>query len=99
MRTRRLIGLVAVLAFSQFIAAGKTPAQREAPKAKGKAATGEGQRAKDFIAAFNKGDVKVKRSGGGLGELDTWMTRRCCSCKESWCGNREAVCPSGPMPS
>lgn len=29
-------GLVAVLAFSQFLAAGKVPAQREAATAKGK---------------------------------------------------------------
>src|SRR4051812_18527484 len=63
MKKRRLFGLafglVAVLAFSQMIAVGKFPAQREAPTAKGKEKPGEGQRAKAFIAAFNKGDAKA----------------------------------------
>src|SRR5262245_8720978 len=64
MKQRRLFGvafgLVAVLAFRQIIGLGKRPAQREeAPTSKGKEKLGEGQRAKEFIAAFNKGDAKA----------------------------------------
>lgn len=61
MHTRRVLGLaialVAVLAFGQMIAVGKIPAQKEEPKGKEKA--GEGERARAFLAAFNKGDAKA----------------------------------------
>src|SRR4051794_29148112 len=63
MRKRGLFGLafglVAALAFSQLIAVGKLPAQREDRTAEGKAKPGEGRRAKDFVAAFNKGDARA----------------------------------------
>src|SRR5258708_3304874 len=63
MSRRRLlslaVGLVAVLAISHFVVAGKLPADVGEPKAESKTPTGKGKRAQEFIAAFNKGDAKA----------------------------------------
>ena len=63
MSTRKFWGLVlclaVVLLFGQIVAAGKTPAVRDEPKAEGKAELGKGKRAKEFIAAFERGDAKA----------------------------------------
>jgi uncharacterized protein (TIGR02246 family) len=52
-------GLFAALAFGLINGVGKVPAQPDQPKAKSDAAPGKGQRAQEFIAAFNKGDAKA----------------------------------------
>jgi uncharacterized protein (TIGR02246 family) len=51
------IGLVAALVFGLIQGIGKIPAAPEEPK--GTDAPGKGQRAQEFIAAFNKGDAKA----------------------------------------
>ena len=50
-------------------------------------------------AAFSAGRVRVILADGGLGESDMGATHESSSCKRGWSGKREAVCPSGPMPS
>jgi hypothetical protein len=50
-------------------------------------------------AAFSTGKVSVMRFGGGLGESVIEATCFPCSSSRGWPGKREAVCPSGPMPS
>ncbi len=66
MRTRRwfglAFGLVAALALGLFLANGKNLAQSAEEKAKDQPAPGKGQRAQEFIAAFNKGDAKAVAS-------------------------------------
>src|SRR5262249_39608691 len=52
-------GLTAALAYSLIVGVGKTPAQRDEPKDKTVEPAGKGQRAKDFIAAFERGDAKA----------------------------------------
>jgi uncharacterized protein (TIGR02246 family) len=63
MTTRRLwglaLGLAAVLAIGHFLTAGKMSGEAAEPQDKGKEAPGKGQRAQEFIAAFNKGDAKA----------------------------------------
>jgi uncharacterized protein (TIGR02246 family) len=63
MRKRSLLGLtcglVAALAFGLIVGVGKTPAQPDKPKAKGKEALGQGKRAQEFLAAFHKSDAKA----------------------------------------
>jgi uncharacterized protein (TIGR02246 family) len=63
MTKRRFIGLVfglaATLALGLVLAVGKMPAQADESKAKGPDAPGKGQRAREFIAAFNNGDAKA----------------------------------------
>jgi uncharacterized protein (TIGR02246 family) len=51
--------LAAAAAFDLLVEVGKTPAQRDDPKAKAAEPPGKGQRAQEFIAAFNKGDAKA----------------------------------------
>jgi len=51
--------LIVALAVGQLIAAGRMPEAAEEPKAKDKAAPAKGQRAQEFIAAFNRGDAKA----------------------------------------
>src|SRR5437588_621678 len=59
MRKRKLVGvalsLVAVLVASLITSVGKLPAQPD----KGHAALGKGQRAKEFVEAFNRGDARA----------------------------------------
>jgi uncharacterized protein (TIGR02246 family) len=66
MRNRKLLGLVVVLAVAlavgQIVIAGKFPGKAEEPKAKGEPKLGEGKRAQEFIAAFDKGDAKAVAS-------------------------------------
>src|SRR5947207_149738 len=63
MTTRRLwavaLGLAAALAVGQLIPVAKTRGGADEPKAEGKAAPGKGKRAREFIAAFEKGDAKA----------------------------------------
>jgi uncharacterized protein (TIGR02246 family) len=51
--------LTAILALGGFVAAGKPPGRPDEPKADDKPAPGKGKRAKEFIAAFEKGDAAV----------------------------------------
>lgn len=51
--------LAAAAACGVFFQAQRTPAQQEEPTTKGKEAPGKGQRAKEFISAFDKGDAKT----------------------------------------
>src|SRR5262245_16965379 len=53
------LGLLAVLAAGYFFVAPKMSGQADEPKAKGAEPPGKGQRAQEFIAAFNKGDAKA----------------------------------------
>lgn len=48
---------------------------------------------------YEHGRVNVILCGGGLGESVMGATRAVRSCSNEWEGNREAVCPSGPMPA
>jgi uncharacterized protein (TIGR02246 family) len=63
MRKRRVLGLtfglVAVTALGLVLAAARTSARPEEAKARGDEEPGKGQRAKEFIAAFNRGDAKA----------------------------------------
>ena len=63
MRKRRLFGLgfglAVALACGLSLGVGKLPAQPPPPAAKDNEAPGKGQRAKEFIAAFEKGDAKA----------------------------------------
>jgi uncharacterized protein (TIGR02246 family) len=52
-------GLAAVLTLGLIIGAGRTPARSDEPAAEAKVKPGEGKRAKEFIAAFNRGDAKA----------------------------------------
>ena len=62
MRKRSLFGLafglVAALAAGLIVAGGKVPARQEETKGEGEA-PGKGKRAKEFLAAFNRGDAKA----------------------------------------
>jgi uncharacterized protein (TIGR02246 family) len=62
MATRKVLalalGLAATLAIGQFVAIGRGAGEKD-DKAKGEAAPGKGRRAKEFIAAFEKGDAKA----------------------------------------
>ena len=60
MSVRRLCGLALGLAVALAVCAPATVGQADEVKAK--PTPGEGQRAKDFIAAFNKGDAKLVAS-------------------------------------
>ncbi len=53
------LGLAAALFAGQLQAVGYTPREPDEPKADGKVTPGKGQRAQEFIAAFNKGDAKA----------------------------------------
>lgn len=63
MRKRRLfglaVGLAVALACGLSVGVGKMPAQPAQPAARDNEAPGKGQRAKEFIAAFEKGDAKA----------------------------------------
>src|ERR1700730_8492448 len=50
-----VLGVALVLAVGLIATVGKLPAQPD----KGGAALGKGQRAKEFVAAFNRGDAKA----------------------------------------
>src|SRR4051812_47665173 len=54
---RRLFGLA--LAVCLTLNVGEMPAQTKQPVDKGQPKLGEGKRAQEFIAAFNKGDAKA----------------------------------------
>jgi uncharacterized protein (TIGR02246 family) len=55
-----LFGLVAALAFGPMLMrAEKMPAQPAQPGTQGKQAPGKGERAQEFITAFNRGDAKA----------------------------------------
>jgi uncharacterized protein (TIGR02246 family) len=68
MSTRKRLGLalgLIALGIGHFVSAGRMPAEAGEPKAKAdepknaeKTELGKGQRAKEFIAAFNRGDAK-----------------------------------------
>ena len=45
------------------------------------------------------GNVNVILPGGGFGESVMWVTHFWFSLRSGWPGNREATCPSGPMPT
>jgi uncharacterized protein (TIGR02246 family) len=53
------LGLAAILAVGSFVGGVRTPVEAQEPKAQEKAEPGKGTRAKEFIAAFNKGDAKA----------------------------------------
>jgi uncharacterized protein (TIGR02246 family) len=53
------LGLAAILAVGSFVGGGRTPVEAQEPKAQEKEEPGKGKRAKEFIAAFNKGDAKA----------------------------------------
>jgi uncharacterized protein (TIGR02246 family) len=63
MKTRRQwvlgLGLAAVLAVGGFVAAVRSPADGAEEKAAKNDKLGEGKRAQEFIAAFNKGDARA----------------------------------------
>jgi uncharacterized protein (TIGR02246 family) len=60
MRKWSLFGLAAALAFGPMLMrAEKMPAQPAQPGAKGKQAPAKGERAQEFIAAFNRGDAQA----------------------------------------
>ena len=52
-------GLVIVLCVAFVSVLVRVPSQAEEPKAKGKEAPGEGQRAREFVAAFDRGDARA----------------------------------------
>lgn len=51
-----------------------------------------------FSALLIIGKVSVIRLGGGLGELVIGAIQTEVSSSKRWPGNKEQVCPSGPMP-
>lgn len=53
------LGLAVALAVGHLVAAGKMPAQAAEPNTRDKEAPGKGKRAREFIAAFEKGDAKA----------------------------------------
>jgi uncharacterized protein (TIGR02246 family) len=63
MNPRRLwslaVCLAAALTVGAFLAAGRVAAQGREPQAKGKEAPGKGKRAREFIAAFERGDARA----------------------------------------
>jgi uncharacterized protein (TIGR02246 family) len=63
MRKRKVFGLAfglaVTLAFGLLLAVGAKPTQGDEDKDKGDAAPGKGQRAQEFIAAYNAGDAKA----------------------------------------
>jgi uncharacterized protein (TIGR02246 family) len=60
--TKRKMFTLAALGFGLMVGAIPTPAQPDAPKAAAQPAPGKSVRAKEFIAAFNKGDAKAVAS-------------------------------------
>src|SRR5262249_5644488 len=63
MMKRRLLGLAlglaAAVAVGLILPVGKTPARPDAPKAKAEEVPGKGKRAKEVVAAFNKGHAQA----------------------------------------
>jgi uncharacterized protein (TIGR02246 family) len=64
MMTARKVGILAVglagmLAAGQLVSVGKAPPEADEPQAKAKEKLGDGKRAKEFIAAYEKGDAKA----------------------------------------
>lgn len=63
MRKRRwfglVLGLVAALTVGLYLADRRMPAQADEPQTKGNPGLGKGQRAQEFLAAFNRGDAKA----------------------------------------
>jgi uncharacterized protein (TIGR02246 family) len=59
MRKWRWFGLALGLVFGLILGIGKMATQADEPAAKGNEVPGKGQRAQEFIAAFNKGDAKA----------------------------------------
>ncbi len=57
-----VLGLVTALAISHVVAGGKIPGNPSEPKVKDEPKPGEGKRAQEFIAAFNRGDAKATAS-------------------------------------
>ena len=66
MMSRRAVGLLLAAAFGLSVCVGSAPAQTDGPPVKG---LGQGKRAQEFLAAFNKGLTDLQTTGDLGGEI------------------------------
>jgi hypothetical protein len=99
-------GLLAALAGGQFATAGKTPVDvgepkpgADEPKAKAdEPGPGKGKRAKEFIAAFNKGAAKAVAAYHGVGGvIAPAAAGRSLMCRQDTPGARRSMSTKRPQ--